>query len=62
MKDRFRRRLKNEEFTMDGCENHPIKSSKYGSEADLRTVNNQIISKINSEKKINLKIIKNHQF
>jgi len=29
---------------------------------DLRTVNNQIISKINSEEKFNLKIIKSHQF
>ncbi|AOR25192.1 hypothetical protein BGI42_15235 (plasmid) [Clostridium taeniosporum] len=32
MEDRFRRRLKNEEFTMNGCENYPIKSSAYGSE------------------------------
>ncbi|WP_252223709.1 MULTISPECIES: hypothetical protein [unclassified Clostridium] len=32
MEDRFRRRLKNEEFTIDGCENYPIKSSEYGSE------------------------------
>ncbi|MBY7024155.1 hypothetical protein HYI08_02895 [Clostridium botulinum] len=30
--DRFRRRLKNEEFTIDGCENYPIKSSQDGSE------------------------------
>ncbi|NFS28740.1 hypothetical protein FDF12_14960 [Clostridium botulinum] len=32
MEDRFRRRFKNEEFTMDGCENYPIKSLEYGSE------------------------------